>query len=94
MDLRVTDVKWIEACVATCPTREQLDACLWTRGEHVAMEVYAAAVADYNNGTSWLRARRRLAMYTTSRRLGAKLYDWKAGRVERRAASHPEQVVS
>lgn len=88
MDLRAIDVQWVETCAASCATRDQLDACLWTRGEHAAMDVYTATVADYNNGTSWLRARRRLATYKTSRWLGGKLYDWKAGRVERRAARH------
>ena len=70
MDLRSIDVRWVETCATTCATREQLDACLWTRGEHVAMEVIIATIADHNAGMSQLRARRRLATYTTTRWLG------------------------
>jgi hypothetical protein len=91
--VRGIDVKWVVSCLETGMTREQLDTCLWTRGERAASAAYAVAHSDhYDNGTPWSWAQRPLSVYRMGWLFNERLFAWSARRAEKRAARNAERA--
>jgi hypothetical protein len=90
--LRGIDVKWVVACLLTGPTREQLDACLWTHGEQTALAAYETAVDDFNEGTPWAWAQRPLTVYRMGNLFNNRLFEWRARRTARQTEQSATQL--
>jgi hypothetical protein len=93
--LRTIDVKWVESCLLTGLPREQLEVCLWTRGERAAWAAYEIAANDYTkpNGTPWPRAQRPLARYRMGRLFSDRLFERSVRRAERLTARDENPVA-
>jgi hypothetical protein len=91
-ELRCIDVKWVAACADANLTREQLTACLWTRGEQGALAAWDDAWRDQIEGTPWAWAQRPLTVYKMGRGFNNRVFMWRARRSERTARRDAERA--